>query len=877
MKLSIQPKKFIAALLTLVFAQGALVPSYAQFAAVPSVPSIKHPIIKPKFSGTGSGSLSATDKSGKVLGNCPLKHTDVSARISGYLADVTVKQRFENPFKEPIEAVYTFPLSDTGSVDEMVMKIGTRVIRGTIKERDEARALYEAAKQRGQTASLLNQERPNIFTQSLANIKPGQSIEITLHVVDVLAYEAGSFTFAFPTVVGPRYIPGDPTGHGGTGWAPDTTTVPDASNITPPVVPEGMRAGHDLSLKVAIRGGLPISQINSKLHEIVIEKSLATSAEVALKGKATIPNRDFILTWQVASEKVQSGYLTHRDGKYGYFLLMLIPPKKVAPQTVAPREMIFVVDRSGSQSGRPIEKAKETMNYVLDKMNPKDTFQVISFSHKPEKLFEKPLPADPEMIKRAKAYIKSLDGNGGTEMKAAVEEACGTPEPEHRLRIVTMMTDGYIGNDFQIVGLVKKLRGNSRWFPFGTGNSVNRFLIDNVAKEGGGEPDYVDLNASAEAAAKKFYDRISSPVLTDVKVNFEGLEVKDVFPRAVSDVWAQKPLFITGRYENPGSGSVVLRGYSQGKPYEQKLKVTLPEREANNKVLGTIWARAQIDRLMSGDYAGAQTGQFSKELKDEIIRIALDHHVVTQFTSFVAIDESSGSGSNANPKQVVVPVNMPDGVSYGKIFANQRRTRGGGFAPSTPAPMAGAGGRYGGPVVFAASPVKGAYLARQPESKLDSFVLGQVAASNKPAPPPGPSEELSLPDSGVSDNETGDKTFQQRKISHGKTELGAAELSKVVRDDVRPEKNKLAFKEVSQLPVLDGGKVRLRVKVKNLSKETMERLKAVGFKVLSIKKDTLTVIGTLKLEKLSDLVKLVEVVSVYGDTVERLPATTRQG
>lgn len=875
MKLSIQPKKFIAALLTLVFAQGALVPSYAQFAAVPSVPSIKHPIIKPKFSGTGSGSLSATDKSGRVLGNCPLKHTDVSARISGYLADVTVKQRFENPFKEPIEAVYTFPLSDTGSVDEMVMKIGTRVIRGTIKERDEARALYEAAKHRGQTASLLNQERPNIFTQSLANIKPGQSIEITLHVVDVLAYEAGSFTFAFPTVVGPRYIPGDATGHAGTGWAPDTTTVPDASNITPPVVPEGMRAGHDLSLKVAIHGGLPISQINSKLHEIVIEKSSDTSAEVSLKGKATIPNRDFILSWQVASDKVQSGYLTHRDGKYGYFLLMLIPPKKVTPQTVAPREMIFVVDRSGSQSGRPIEKAKETMNFVLDKMNPKDTFQVISFSHKPEKLFEKALPANPEMIKRAKAYIKSLDGNGGTEMKSAVEEACGMPEPEHRLRIVTMMTDGYIGNDFQIVGLVKKLRGNSRWFPFGTGNSVNRFLIDNVAKEGGGEPDYVDLNASAEAVAKKFYDRISSPVLTDVRVSFEGLEVTDVFPRNVADVWAQKPLFITGRYDNPGSGRVVLHGYSQGKPYEQKLKVTLPEHETGNKVLGTIWARAQVDRLMSGDYTGAQTGQISKELKDEILRIALEHHIVTQYTSFVAIDETSGSAANANPKQVVVPVNMPNGVSYGKMFANQRRTRGGFmFAPGAPAPMPGAGS---GPLVVAASPVKGAYLARQPESKLDSFVLGQVAASKKPAPPPRPSEELSLSDSGVSENEAGDKTFDQRKISHGKTELDAAELSKVGRDDIRLEKNKLAFKEVSQLPVVDGGKVRLRVKVKNLSKQTLERLKAVGFKVLSIKKDTLTIIGTLKLEKLSDLAKLAEVVSVYGDTVERLPATTRQG
>jgi Ca-activated chloride channel family protein len=618
----------------------------------------------------------------RQVGKCPLKHTDVVAEVSGYVARVTVKQLFENPFKEKIEAVYSFPLSETGAVDEMLMKVGDRTIHGTIRKRKEARQIYETAKTRGRVAALLDQERPNIFTQSVANIEPGKSVEITLEYVDLLPYGSGKYTFAFPTVVGPRYIPGSPSGKQGLGRAPDTDRVPDASLITPPVAKQGERAGHDLSLKVKIKSGVPIGAIQSALHEVTVDRAGSQTAEVGLKDKATIPNKDFVVSWEVAADKLQSGYLAHRDGEEGYMTLMLLPPKRVTPESAAPKEMIFVVDRSGSQYGPPLQKAKETLNYVLDHMNPKDTFQIISFSSTTETLFDKPEPANPLMKARAKAYIGSLDANGGTEMAEAVKKACAIPAPEKRLRIVTLMTDGYIGNDYEILGFVRRLRGKSRWFPFGTGNSVNRFLIDGIAREGGGEPCYVLLNSSAEEVGKQFYERISSPVLTDVKVSFDGFDVKNVLPSAVSDVWAERPLYIKARYTTPGAGTVTLSGFAGGKPYKQTLPVTLPERESQNQVLGAVWARAMVDHLMQQDWPGVQSGNLKQELQSEIIRLALKHHLMTQYTSFVAVDDSHET-TGGKPETKLVPVAVPDGVSRQHAVGGESDAMSSGSAPMT--------------------------------------------------------------------------------------------------------------------------------------------------------------------------------------------------
>lgn len=623
----------------------------------------------------GSGTLVATAKDGKEIGACALKHTDVNAEISGYVARVTVKQTFTNPFKNKIEAVYKFPLSENGAVDDMLMKVGSRTIHGTIKKREEARQIYEDAMAQGYVASLLEQERSNIFTQSVANIEPGKDIEVTLTYIETLPFEKGQYSFAFPTVVGPRFIPGNAVSGGaqGGGFSPNTDRVPDASSITPVPAKEGERAGHDISIKVKLNAGMPIQSLSSALHEVEQKTLGEGKSEISLVDKNTIPNKDFVLTWNVAQDSIKSGYLTYKqkNEKDGYFTLMLVPPKKVTPETVAPKEMIFVIDCSGSQSGAPLNKAKETMLYILDHMNANDSFQVITFNNDVTVFPQKPEVSSESLRKRAKDFISKLEANGGTWMAPAVEKACKTPADEHRLRIVTFMTDGYVGNDMEILGLVKKMRDKSRWFPFGTGNSVNRALIDGMAKEGGGEAEYVLLNSSAEEVGKKFYDRIANPVLTDIKLTFDNLDVKEVFPKEVSDVWAERPLYFKGRYTAARAGTVTLTGYAGGKPYVEKLQVTFPEENTANAGIASLWARAKVDRLMSEDWFGAQQGTVNKEIKEEIIATALKHHIMTQYTSFVAVDDSVKTKGDKADK-VDVPVEMPDGVSREGVFGKNK-------------------------------------------------------------------------------------------------------------------------------------------------------------------------------------------------------------
>jgi Ca-activated chloride channel family protein len=273
--------------------------------------------------GASQGSLTSLDSEGRPLAACPLKHTDVKAEISGFLSRVTVTQEFTNPFPDRIEAVYTFPLPRSAAVDEMTMLVGERVIRGKIARREEARAIYESARATGRIASLLDQERPNIFTQSVANIMPGAAVKITISYVEMLKYEDGIYEFVFPMVVGPRYIPGQPTGKQGGGWSPDTDRVPDASRITPQVTPKGTRAGHDISLAVALDAGLPIDNLQSTTHDVSIDRLSAHQAVVRLKDEATIPNKDFILRYDVAGRAIGDAVLTHRGAKGGFFALIL--------------------------------------------------------------------------------------------------------------------------------------------------------------------------------------------------------------------------------------------------------------------------------------------------------------------------------------------------------------------------------------------------------------------------------------------------------------------------------------------------------------------------------------------------------------------------
>jgi Ca-activated chloride channel family protein len=620
------------------------------------------------------GALQVMGLDGQSRAECPLKHTDVKAEVSGQLARVTVTQEFHNPFREKIEAVYVFPLSQSAAVDDMTMLVGDRTIKGKIKRREEAQAIYEAAREAGQTAGLLDQERPNIFTQSVANIAPGAEVKITISYVEFLKYEAGTYEFVFPMVVGPRYIPGRPTGKHGGGWAPDTDKVPDASRITPRVAPKGMRAGHDISIEVKLDAGVPVDWLQSTLHEVAIARTDNHRAVVRLKDQATIPNKDFILKFDVAGKKISDAVMTHRGARGGFFTLILQPPERVTAADVTPKELVFVLDTSGSMEGFPIEKAKETMKLALDNLYPEDTFNLITFSGDTHVLFPQPVLATRENLQLAQRFLASRQGSGGTEMMSAIRAALAPSGEQDHVRIVCFMTDGYVGNDMEIISEIQK-HPNARVFAFGIGSSPNRFLLDKMAEHGRGEVEYVTLEDDGSAAARRFHERVRNPLLTDIEIDWAGLPVADIYPKRLPDLFSVKPLILTGRYTSAARGAIRLRGNLAGQNFVKEIPVELPESQTEHDSMATLWARARIDDLMNQDYAGIQNDDPQLGVREAITQLGLEYRLMTQFTSFVAVEEMTVT-DGGQPRRIDVPVEMPEGVSHEGVFGTNESLKG---------------------------------------------------------------------------------------------------------------------------------------------------------------------------------------------------------
>jgi Ca-activated chloride channel homolog len=612
------------------------------------------------------GTLQALDSTGQARGVCPLKHTDVQAAVTGSLTRVTVTQEFHNPYSDKIEAVYVFPLPQNAAVDDMTMRIGERTIKGQIKRREEARAIYETARNAGQIASLLDQERPNIFTQAVANIAPGATVKVTISYVEFLKYEDGTYEFVFPMVVGPRYIPGQPVAQPNSLTAPDTSEVPDASRITPPITPEGTRAGHDISISVNVDTGVPLDGLKSPLHEVDIERPSSNRASVRLRNQQTIPNKDFILRFDVAGQKINDALLAHRANAGGFFSLMLQPPERVTVRDVTPKELVFVLDTSGSMHGFPIAKAKETMKLALDALYPQDTFNLITFSGDTHILFPEPVSATPANLAKAQAFLESRQGSGGTEMMKAIRAALDPSDKQDHVRIVCFITDGYVGNDFEIIGEIQK-HPNARVFSFGIGNSVNRFLLDKMAEHGRGEVEYVTLQDDGSAAAKRFHERVRNPLLTDIELDWGGLPVTDIYPQRIPDLFSAKPLILTGRYTQGARGTLRMHGKLAGQAFVRELQIDLPDQQPQHDVLATLWARTRIDRLMSEDFQGLQNGNAKPEVREAITQLGLDFRLMTQFTSFVAVEETIVTEGGV-PRRIDVPVELPEGVSREGVF-----------------------------------------------------------------------------------------------------------------------------------------------------------------------------------------------------------------
>ncbi|HET9283601.1 MAG TPA: VIT domain-containing protein [Candidatus Angelobacter sp.] len=617
---------------------------------------------------SGTSQLQIMGKNGKVTGFVPLKHTGIKTEISGFVARTEVTQEFENILPNAVEAIYVFPLPHDSAVDGMTMTVGNREIRAVIKEREEARKIYEAARDSGHTAALLDQERPNIFTQSVTNIPPGGTVTIKLSVIELLKYEAGVYQFAFPLVVGPRYIPGAGTVPPKRGTMPDTDQVPDASRISPPVAgihTGDLHAGHDVSVEVNLAAGVPVGDVESPSHKIFADRTGADSYHVKLADDLVLPDKDFILKYKVAGVGINDAVLAHADKSGGYFTLILQPPERPAEESLVPRQLIFVLDTSGSMEGYPIEMAKKTIARALDNLRKDETFNLITFSGDTRILFPEPVPATAENVAKAKQVLAGAYGSGGTEMMTAIRTAlgddagAGKPMDGDPVRVVCFMTDGYVGNDAEIVAEVKK-HPDARVFSFGIGTAVNRFLLTKMAEEGHGDVEFVTASGETQAAADRFYERVHSPVLTNISIDWNGLPVSEVYPREVRDLFSAKPIIITGRFTSNPSGKITIKGYQGTGEFSRTIPVDFSSAGPANAALEKIWARHKVEDLMSQDWSGIQQGNSSH--KAEIIQVGLEHSLATQYTSFVAVEEQTVV-QDGKPVRIEVPVELPQGVS----------------------------------------------------------------------------------------------------------------------------------------------------------------------------------------------------------------------
>lgn len=590
----------------------------------------------------------------------PLKHTEVLAKVAGNLSRVEVIQSFENPFMQPLEAMYIFPLPDEAAVDDMEIKIGDRTIKGNIKKREEAQQIYEKAKQEGRTAGLLEQERDNIFTQSLANIKPGEQIDVTIRYTESLKFEAGNYEFVFPMVVGPRYIPGTTIDNSG-----DTDRVPDASRITPPVVPEGMRSRHDIHLTVEIDAGLPISQVRSPSHQLKVEHS-GQIVRIQLAGEDTIPNKDLILRYQVSGQETQSTVLTQTDDRGGHFTIYLIPALSYSIDEIVPKDVVFLVDTSGSQSGDPLQKCQELMRRFINGLNPNDTFTVLDFSDRVRQLSKTPLANTAENRAKAIAYINNLQAAGGTEMLSGIRTAINFPAPAGRLRSVVLLTDGYIGNENEILAEVQQhLQVGNRLYSFGAGSSVNRFLLNRIAEIGRGISRIIRHDEPTEEVAEKFYKQINNPVLTNIQISWQGdTESPVIYPKIAPDLFCEQPLVLFGRKQNKVSGNLQISGIAAGgKHYEKTFHLTFEE--TGNLAVAQLWGRACIKELMN------QMVSFeTKAGVEAVTQTALTYQLLSQYTAFVAVSDDVRVEPGSEYLSMQVPLEMPEAVSYQGVFGS---------------------------------------------------------------------------------------------------------------------------------------------------------------------------------------------------------------
>jgi Ca-activated chloride channel homolog len=571
----------------------------------------------------------------------PLESTEVVANISGVIADVTVRQTYKNNGKVPLNARYVFPASTRAAVHGMQFTLGDRRVVARIKEREAATKEFEAAKKEGKTATLLEQERPNVFTMSLANILPNDRVMVELQYSELLIPEAGVYEFVYPTVVGPRYS--------------KTQASSGETWIESPYLHMGSVPPTTFTMKTNLSGGLPIADLQSPSHQLKVDWEGPTVAHTMLAPNTGFAgNRDFVLRYRLTGNQIQSGVLVNHGTKEDLFLLMVQPPAKVTAADIPAREYIFVLDVSGSMHGFPLETAKSLMRDLLGGLRPKDSFNVVLFSGAAKLYSPRSVPATPEQLQRALDIIEREHGGGGTELEGALGTVVKIPHAEHVSRTVVVVTDGFIAEERGAFDLIAKHLHDTNVFSFGIGSSVNRHLIEGVARAGQGEPFVVLGPNEAPAVAARFRRYIESPVLTNIHVTYQDFDAYDVEPAAQPDLFAERPITVFGKFRGRGKGRIVVTGRTATGTFTKTFDMAGVYPRPEHAVLPQLWARARIARLSDFAVDGGEDAR-------EVTRLGLSYSLLTKYTSFIAVLEKVRvrPGSSVDVDQ---PLPLPAGV-----------------------------------------------------------------------------------------------------------------------------------------------------------------------------------------------------------------------
>jgi Ca-activated chloride channel family protein len=586
------------------------------------------------------------------LDRLPLLSTRAQAGINGFLARVRIIQEYQNKGERPLEAVYVFPASTRASVHNLTMKIGNRTIIAKIRKTEQARKDFDKARKKGQSASLLEQKRPNVFQMQVTNIMPGDLIRVEMDYTEILKPTDKIYEFVFPTVVGPRYR-SEQTESGTDAW------------VANPYLPKGEQARHSFGLELELKSPLAISRLSCPSHNPKITYDDAQQAKVLLEPSPQAGNRDFVLRYALAGDRIQTGFLTQKSAKGNHFLLMIEPPLEDTRAEVLAREFIFVVDVSGSMRGFPLDCATRLMKNLMTGLTANDSFNILFFAGGDRLLSPVSLKANQENIKRAMTMVKKLKGGGGTRLLPALKRALDLPKQDGICRILVLITDGYVHVEKKAMALVRDNLGQANLFTMGVGSSVNRYLVEALARAGQGEATVVLHPDEAAKKAQKFIGYISRPVLRDIKLEFAGIQASDLEPGKLPDLFAQRPISVLGKFVGNTPARVKITGKTAGGDYERVIELKASDLVESKGSLDVLWARMRIQGL--NDLLNVSN---PGELKEEITRLGLEYSLLTAFTSFVAVDEKVRA-KGGKPEVSVQPLPLPQGVENSAVGSNR--------------------------------------------------------------------------------------------------------------------------------------------------------------------------------------------------------------